>query len=95
MIMAGREKTIEVAAGSELDRQLAEADGTTIVLVRNGRRFRLVAEDALEDIWADYDPVRVLHALDETAGSWADVDGDALIADIYRWRAAGSRPPEQ
>jgi hypothetical protein len=88
------ETTIEVVPGSELDCQLAEADGTAVVLVRNGRRFRVVAEDSTEDIWAGYDPERVRQALDETAGSWADIDADALIADIYRWREEGSRPPK-
>jgi hypothetical protein len=95
LTMPAMETTIEVVPGSELDRRLAEADGTTIVLVRNGRRVRVVAEDALEDIWAGYDPERVLRALDETAGSWADIDADALIAHIYRWCEEGSRSPER
>jgi hypothetical protein len=25
-------------------------------------------------------------------GSWSDLDADELIANIYRWRAEGSRP---
>jgi hypothetical protein len=25
-------------------------------------------------------------------GSWSDLDADALIANIYRWREEGSRP---
>lgn len=27
-----------------------------------------------------------------TFGSWNDVDADAMIADIYRWRNEGSQP---
>ena len=25
-------------------------------------------------------------------GSWSDLDADELVANIYRWRAEGSRP---
>ena len=28
----------------------------------------------------------------KTFGSWNDVDADAMIATIYRWRSVGSRP---
>lgn len=48
--------------------------------------------DALEDIWAGYDPNAVEEAIRETAGSWADVDPDALVAAIYRAREEGSEP---
>ena len=34
-------------------------------------------------------------ALAETAGSWADIDTEALIADIYRAREEGSRPVDR
>lgn len=34
--------------------------------------------DSERNIWADYDPDAVLAAVEKTAGSWADVDGDAL-----------------
>jgi hypothetical protein len=26
-------------------------------------------------------------------GSWSDLDADEIIANIYRWREEGSRPP--
>ena len=39
-----------------------------------------------------YDPDAVLAAIAETAGSWADVDIDNFIADVYAAREAGSRP---
>ncbi|MCC7352109.1 MAG: helix-turn-helix domain-containing protein [Anaerolineae bacterium] len=44
------------------------------------------------DNWADYDPEKVREAITETAGSWADLDTDALIANLYRAREEGSRP---
>jgi hypothetical protein len=52
-------------------------------------------DDALEDIWAGYDPNAVEEAIRETAGSWSDVDPDALVAAIYRAREEGSRPPSR
>ena len=52
-------------------------------------------EKERNDIWKGYDPEKVRKALHETAGSWADIDADALIADIYRWREEGSRPVDR
>jgi excisionase family DNA binding protein len=48
-----------------------------------------------EDIWAGYDPEEARRLIRETAGSWSDIDADALIADIHRAREAGSRPPDR
>jgi len=62
-------------------------------IIRPARAKEVTMEREREDIWADYDPEKVEEALAETAGSWADVDADALIADIYRAREEGSRPP--
>lgn len=62
------------------------------------RRKRLTKEKALredkerDDIWKGYDPAKVAEVLAKTAGSWADLDADALIADLYRAREQGSRP---
>ena len=50
---------------------------------------------ARREAWADYDPEAVANALDETIGSWADVDVDGVIARIYRWREEGSRPTDR
>ncbi len=49
-------------------------------------------EEEREDIWAGYDPEKVKEALKHTAGSWADLDTDSLIAELYEARARGSRP---
>ena len=62
-----------------------------LIPVESEERRRPVAEEG-EDIWAGYDPEAVRRALRETAGSWADIDADILIADIYRAREEGSRP---
>ena len=52
-------------------------------------------DGALEDIWAGYDPNAVDEALEETAGSWADIDPDAVVATIYHAREEGTRPPSR
>jgi hypothetical protein len=93
--MAAVEETIEVAPDSELDRLLERAAGARLVLIKNGVRYRIQREDSNEDSRSPVDPERVLRVLDETAGSWRDVDVDRLIDDIYRWREEGSRSPER
>ncbi len=90
--MARELKKVHVKPGSELARLLDEADVAPLILERNGERYRLNREEEKEDIWAGYDPEKVRKALAETAGSWADIDTDALIADIHRAREEGSRP---
>ncbi len=47
--------------------------------------------DKERDLWAGYSPSRVRRALAKTAGAWADLDADALIASLYRARKEGSR----
>ncbi len=92
--MASVPKTIEVAADGELSRLLDEATTTPLVLVKGGVRYRLAREEWTEDeeLWAGYDPELVGQVLAETAGSWADLDTDKMIADLYRARDEGSRP---
>jgi hypothetical protein len=58
-----------------------------------GDHIRLECE--VDDIAYEPDPERVRQILDETLGSWADVDVDAMIAEIYEARRAGSRPPDR
>jgi hypothetical protein len=91
--MAGT-KTIKVMPGGELARLLDETGDEALLLEKDGvyyRLYRLARED-LPDDRARYDAEAVLTALDATVGGWADLDADALIADLYRARAEGSRP---
>ncbi|MCL4459661.1 MAG: hypothetical protein M1136_01915 [Chloroflexi bacterium] len=90
--MARELKKIHVTPGSELARLLEQAALAPLILEKDGERYRLNREEEKEDIWAGYDPEKVRKALAQTAGSWADIDTDALIADIYRAREEGSRP---
>jgi len=88
--MIATTRTIEVTPGSELDRFLEEANGTPLVFVKNGVRYRVEREDVADDIWANYDPERVRRALRESAGAFASIDTEALKADIRAQRGQDS-----
>ena len=49
-------------------------------------------EQECQELFADYDPEKVKEALKRTTGSWADLDTDKLLADLYQAREEGSRP---
>ena len=83
-------RVVEVAPDSELDRLLEETNGVPIVFVKNGVRYRVERESEADDIWANYDPERVLKVLAETAGAWKDIDTEALKADIQAQRGQDS-----
>ena len=89
-------KRIKITAESQLLPLLEEAINGPLLLEKDGLLFRLERQiGTQDDIWAGYDPELVRKALDETAGSWADIDADALIEAIYRARAEGSRPVDR
>src|SRR3989304_2296808 len=60
-------------------------------LVRPAWFGEVTTEKAHEDLFVGYDPEKVRQAIARTAGSWADVDAEKLIADLYRAREEGSR----
>ncbi|HZA22973.1 MAG TPA: hypothetical protein VFA32_10290 [Dehalococcoidia bacterium] len=92
--MVNEPRRIKIAPESELARLLTEAGDMPLLLEKNGEVYRLepLARNR-EDIFAGYDPEKVKKAIAATAGSWKDLDTDKLIADIYRARKEGSRPP--
>jgi len=91
--VANVHKTIKItnttAVGPLLD---AVEAGEELLLDRGGVVFRLSRE---EGITYEPDPELVRKTLRATAGSWADLDLDRVIANLYAAREAGSRPPEQ
>jgi hypothetical protein len=91
--VAAEAKPIHITPDIRVADLLPEADKSPLVLEQNGVRYRLSRED--DDLWADYDPEKVRAALEEAIGSWADLDADALVQDVYRWRQEGSRPPDR
>jgi len=92
-------KKIVVSPGSEVAAVLEKAAGTSSPVEVDGLVYqvRLVrsSRSAREDIWTGYDADKIREALAETAGSWSDLDVDALLDDIYQARAEGSRPPSR
>lgn len=64
-------------------------------VIQPARAKEVMIEKERPDIWANYDPEKVKEAVEKTAGSWADLDAEALIADLYRAREEGSRPEKR
>ena len=87
--MATAPKTVRVTAETALPELLDDAAREPIILERDGERFRLSRD---EEIDYEPDPEGVHTMLAATAGSWADVDTDTMIREIYEAREAGSRP---
>jgi hypothetical protein len=90
--MTNRPKLIRVTTKTDLPTLLDGAAKGPLHLERDGEVFRLARED---DITYEPDPALVRQTLLATAGSWADLDVDDIIADIYAARRAGSRPPDR
>ncbi len=87
--MATAPKTVQVTAETALPELLDDAAHAPIILERDGERFRLSRD---EDIAYEPDPEYVRATLAATLGSWADLDVDEMIREIYEAREAGSRP---
>lgn len=92
-------KRIGVAPDSEVATILKEAAETRTTVEVNGTTYevRILRRSQSEqaDLLAGYDPDKVRRAVAETAGSWSDLDVDAMIADLYRARDQGSRSADR
>jgi hypothetical protein len=83
---------VRVTPDTDLPALLDDAEDGPLLLERDGKFFCLVLVD---DISYEPDPDRVRRTLAATAGSWADIDVDRVIEDIYEARRLGSRPPDR
>lgn len=90
MGMAKEPLTITVDPDSELGRALDETGGSTVILERNGTRFRVTRDP--DDPWADYDPEKVRAGLRKFAGMLTLEEGERIKETIYRGREEGTRP---
>jgi hypothetical protein len=88
--MAKAPLTITIDPDSELGRALADADGSPLILERNGARFRVTRDP--EDPWADYDPEKLRAGLRKIAGMLTPEEGERIKESIYRGREEGTRP---
>lgn len=84
MVTANEPRTIKVEPESELARIVAQAETTSVVLVKDGVRYRIVRDP--EDIWAGHDPERVRAAFDSIHGILAGVDIETLKAELREQR---------
>lgn len=83
-------KVVAVTPDTNLEHLLEQAENNVLILERNGVRYRLTKEESAVEASgktrADYE------AFLAAAGSWADVDVDAFIEDVYASRRSSSRP---
>lgn len=98
--MVAAERTVRVKPGSDLARMLEEAGERTLILIKNGVRYRVTresptVEDAPADPWANYDPEKLMEGVRAVAGIITPEQAREWIANIYRWREEGSRPPNR
>lgn len=91
--MLRERKPITIDPDSELGRALDEAPEAPVVLEKNGVRYSVSRENS--GARPDMSEEQYRTVLDETLGSWSDIDADTLIADIYRWREEGTRPADR
>ena len=72
--------------------RVRKSDLQSMIKPARARAVAMEEESARRDIWAGYDPEKVKETVEKTAGSWADLDAETLIAELYRGREEGSRP---
>lgn len=94
--MTDGEKTLTAQPGGELARAIEEALTQPVRIGFVGTVYRIhVDRVPVTTPFPDHDPEAAQAASERCSGSWADSDPDTLIADIYRWREAGSRPSDR
>jgi hypothetical protein len=88
--MAHDSSVIHVTDDSDLVQILEAADSGPVTLERGGVTYRLSRDGPPGSDTA----AKIRKAVDATAGSWSDLDADAVINYIYRGREEGSRPAD-
>jgi hypothetical protein len=84
---------IKVTADSEIGKLIDAAACHPVLLEKDGAVYSLTpASSGPDDLWAGYDPKKVREAIIAYGGSWAELDADAMIDEIYTARKRGSRP---
>jgi len=93
--MSQTTRRVSIDRDSELGKALeaARRTGDPVELEVGGTHYGVAPRDPnADDPWAGYDPASIRAALRKVAGSWADLDAERLIAEVYRGRDEGSRP---
>lgn len=81
MLMKTEARVINVAPDSDLGRLLKDVGVSPVILEKEGELFTLVRNET-KDIWATYEPEKVLEALRHTKAILAGVDEESLLSDI-------------
>jgi hypothetical protein len=84
---------VHVNPDSELGHLLDELGEMPVLLEKDGKVYRVtIEENNGEDAGSpSYDAEQVKAAVRKTSGSWADIDADKFLADLYHARHVGSR----
>jgi hypothetical protein len=91
--MAKEAKRIRITDSTTLGEVLGEAATTPLLLEKDGDLYRLDrVQSQPDDVFAGYDPQVARAGMRAAAGSWSDIDAEALKAHIYRAREEGTRP---
>ncbi|MHB8645384.1 MAG: hypothetical protein ACYDAR_06305 [Thermomicrobiales bacterium] len=90
--MSAEPYKIDVHPNSELAASIdtAEAEKRSIVLNKNGVRYRIIRE--ADDIWEGYDPAAVIAGMNAAAGSITVEEAERIKNLVYEAREAGTRP---
>ena len=88
--MANEPPTITIDPNSELGQALDETEGSEVVLLHNGARFRVTRDP--DDPWANYDPEKVRAGLRKFGGIISPEEGERFKETTYRGREEGTRP---
>lgn len=91
--MALRKNPITISTHGEIARLLDEADNGPLILEKDGVRYRLDREGSAD--LPSYDAAATLEGIRAAAGSWSDLDTEALKADLYRAREEGTRSTDR
>jgi hypothetical protein len=89
--------TVKVDSDSELSRKIrtADASGEALLVDTGDAVYALHIQKqerpAQQDIWANYDPERVLKAFDEATGILEGVDIEQLKSDLREQREQDSQ----
>ncbi len=89
--MNAQRKPYKVNPDSELAQWLNQVGRQPIIIENAGVRFRVVREvdkrQLADDPWENYDPEKMLRAIEISAGALDGVDTEALLQEIYEARA--------
>jgi hypothetical protein len=88
--MASEPKRISVDPNSELGRLLDEASRSPLLVEKDGVTYHVTAKQIRRS--GDYDPREAIAAMRAAAGSWSDIDPEALKKQLYRAREEGTSP---